>query len=290
MNKSQTEKEKNKELEWIKHFDEKIDRAKDRFDQKVTEAKKEIKKQNWHIFRIVTAIIVTIFGAGWWGIFNDMQTKVQKRLDAEFSAKNIKILIEETAKKHTEDKVEDIVENSIEPFSKEMQKIVNEAKVQLEHLTILTQLKGAANLGDRKSYERLVELASTDNALASTAKIEVLVIQQNLTSLYLKSLSSSPLRMKFPKDGKDVKAENFTTRELFDLVEQKRIPHDHRFYLLFDIVKKPKKEIFSESLRVLRDSDYLPAIVATISVLSNTIGYGPDLFDFDGWIEFLEKQ
>ncbi len=219
---------------------------------------------------------------------------VRKKLDEEFEDAKIQGLIEETAQDYTEGRVEhyisEKVEERISPFSREMKQLVIDYETDLIQLKKLTELEQKARFGSRDAYNELCEYEAEtpDTDLRTTASICIDILQREL-SIY-RHMPSGIFGSDLMQDGKDISPQSRTTKELFDILEAPNIRDATRHALMHHIAKRPKDEVIPEALKILRDSDSLPACAATCGILSSMLGEKAGFMEFGEWIKVCEEQ
>lgn len=222
---------------------------------------------------------------------NRINQQISDRLDQEFESERIKSLIEEKAKYYTENRAETLisgkVDSTFKQFENEIKTIVANANTQLEGLREIIELDDAAKFGSLISYKKLSKLASSKKKYSQMAFRRIVVINRDL-DIY-RQPPSMYQGLALEKNGKSTSAEELSTAELFKELEDPRLPNNIRHTLMVYIINKPEKEICTEAVKLLKNSDSLPASAATCGILDSKFKSKAQFLDFVAWKKFCEN-
>jgi hypothetical protein len=222
----------------------------------------------------------------------NIKNMISEKLNSEFKSEHIQLLIEDKAKEHTKNRVENYislkVNETITPFSSEIKKIIADANDQFNKFKEIIDLDDRARFGSRKAYNSLCKLENDNSTYEDIVDRRIVVINRNL-SIY-QHLPLMPGRLTYNQDGKDIDAEMMSTKELFDGLEDVKISDEIRNQVMSYIVRKPKIEVYTEALRVLKNSDSLFASAATCGILYKLLGEKAEFLDFDMWTKICEQE
>jgi len=290
-------------LELREYFDNHIRDIRDientlqqRFEQKIKDYKHELEdsiKQYKKIGAVVIGII-TFFGAG--GIYqgyqaykqaisrgiekgqNQISNQISSRLDQEFEAKNIKRLIENTAKDYTEKEAKNYISDEVRKVTTPFNELFN-----------IYILSDKAQNGSRSAYIQLRSIAIQQTNNGIVAKSRLINIQKTL-EIYKHTPLIYP-NLIYKTADKDIPIEEFSLDQVVKMMEEDPAMSDsYRAACMVYIKNKPHKEVLQKAFEVLKMSESLPACAAFMGVLSDIIGLKAAPLDFEGWIKICEEE
>jgi hypothetical protein len=165
-----------------------------------------------------------------------------------------------------------------------------EVEKNLQNFKTLTQLSEEALAGSRPSYTRLTRIVQEKSDLSERAQERITYIQRELA--YYEQPPGLVLAPEFSAtiDEQKVRLVEFPTEQLFVYLQDESITNISRFSLIKDICQKPIAEVNKHSLEMLRNSQYLPVVAATTTILRRLHNKALPFLDIDGWIAYLERD
>lgn len=270
------------------------------FDKQVEEYKNQLASRIKKYAGLVIFILSFMGFAGILAAYRQavviVSDKISKRLDKEFSSEGIRILIEEKAKEFTEKKAQryilEKVNEKITPFVDEIENRMQETSEKIEELDKfleLSRLEIGARYGSLGDYKRLLKIASEKSYFQEMAQIRITIILKDV-SIYKQPPSLYQGLIYTKQDGTEIPADSLTTKQLFESLEDPSLADIKRHTLMAHIVRKPKKEILTEALRILTSSNSLPAVTATCGILIEILGKKASFMDFELWTKICKEE
>jgi hypothetical protein len=181
----------------------------------------------------------------------------------------------------------------------------NQTKIQLEdeirkytdyfnELSIVNELEASSLADNRQAFEELQRISS-NGKYNSIALSNVNAVEKQLEDIKnFRSVTTSAYR--FSSDGRNnLPVESFSVDViLFQYFSLSGITLDQIIEAMKVITSKidkiPEKEVTAKFLKFLKQSNNLPASAAICEILAWKYNSSIDIFDFNGWEDFLSKK
>ena len=162
-----------------------------------------------------------------------------------------------------------------------------EVERTLQAFKTLTQYSEEATAGSFSSYKKLQQLARPHTELGQRAQERIKLIQRELAYYEQPPGIVLALELSATVQGTKVRLNTLPTPNLFKLLQDETITNNTRFSLMNDICTKPLNELDQGALKLLKNSQYLPALAATTSILRRLHGKAVPFLDIVGWQTYL---
>lgn len=278
---------------------EEFNKYRDDVNQRLESSKKEL--SDFRKWAFLAFVISVFLGFTAWTYLqnakNDMEAKldneialtkdrVRIRLDAEFRDENIKKLVKDAAKEYTQTEAQSFIDREVKV---KLEPDLDKTHRGLEVLARLYSLEIQARADSRNAFQ---EIASMANNPDEEVRRDVSVVLVNLRKQYgVLRQRQSFLTGSISAARSDGKVYGYAELEPKDQVALLGDPGTS-----FEMIQKMrsqisiKKDLDPYLLDLLKKTNSLAASVATTSILSERTGKTDlDIFDFSGWIGYLEK-